>query len=53
MTVTMLYLATLLSQWRLALPANGDNKANYSKAIMAPVCAAELSNWSKGVEGFN
>ena len=35
MAVTMVYLATLSSQWRLTFPAYGDNKAANLEAIVA------------------
>ena len=52
MTDAMVYLTTLSSRWRLASPANGDDKAANSKALMAAECAAELSNWSRGSRAF-
>jgi hypothetical protein len=48
MAVTMVYLTTSSSPWRLASRAHSDDKAANSKAIMAAECAAELSNWSRG-----
>ena len=48
MVLTMVFLTTSLSQWRLVLPAHGDNKAAKLKAIMAAECATELLNWPKG-----
>ena len=44
MAVTMVYLTTSLSRWRLASRAHGDDKAANPKAIIAVECAAELSN---------
>ena len=41
MVVTMVYLITLSSQWRLASPANDIDKAANLKAIMSmsfPIC---------------
>ena len=43
----MVYLATSLLLWRLASPANGDDKATNSKVIMDVEWATELSNWSR------
>ena len=45
----MAYLATLPSRWRLEAPAHHDNKAVNLKVIIVAECAAELSNWSKGL----
>ena len=44
MAVTMVYLTTSSSRWRLASPANDDDNATNLKALMAAQCAAELSN---------
>ena len=52
MAVTMVYFTILSSRWRLASPANNDDKVANSKAIMATECAAELSNWSRGSRAF-
>ena len=52
MTVTMVYLITLLSPWRLASLADDDYKAAKLKTTMATEGAAELSNWSAWLRGF-
>ena len=44
MTVAIVYLVAFPLPWRLASPADGDEKATKSKATMAAECAAELSN---------
>ena len=35
MAITMVYLTSLSSPWRLASPSDGNNKAANSKTIMA------------------
>ena len=52
MAVTIVYLTTLSSPWRLALSAHGNNKADKLKAMIAAECAAELLNWSNGLRAF-
>ena len=52
MAGTVVYLTTSLLQWRLVSPAHGSNKAAKLKAIMAAECAAELSNWLKGLRAL-
>ena len=41
MTVTMVYLVTSISPRRLMSPADDDDKAAKSKAIMAAECVAQ------------
>ena len=48
MVITMVYLVAFLSPWRLASPADGEDKATKSKATMAVECAVELLNWPGG-----
>ena len=52
MTVTVVYLMTSSSPWKVASPAHGNDKTVELKAIMATKCTDEISNWLNGLRTF-